>query len=121
MAFFSTSTHILESVYVPDYTIQGLSTLDIKAIRFLKCCIGKKNNHFAEFKAHLIHWKQVSLLHNTVLILWDEGAGLVAMIMDVLTELFFKFQQNWLWRACLPWNSMYCYNVISVQVNIALG
>ena len=29
----------------------------------------RKNNNFAEFKADLIHRKQVPLLHNTVLIL----------------------------------------------------
>ena len=39
----------------------------------------RKNNDFAEFKVHLIHRKQVPLLHNTVMILCDEGAGLVAM------------------------------------------
>ena len=34
---------------------------------------------FAELKVHLIHRKQVPLLHNTVLILCDEGAALVAV------------------------------------------
>ena len=38
----------------------------------------RKNNDFAECKIHLIHWKQNSLLHNTVLILCNEWAGLVA-------------------------------------------
>ena len=40
----------------------------------------KKNDGFAEFKVHLIHRKQVPHLHNTVLILCDEGDGLVAVI-----------------------------------------
>ena len=39
---------------------------------------------FAEFKVHLIHRKQVPLLHSTVLILCDEGDGLVAVIKTVL-------------------------------------
>ena len=34
---------------------------------------------FAELKVHLIHRKQVPLLHNTVLILCDEGGGFVAV------------------------------------------
>ena len=34
----------------------------------------KMNYEFAEFKIRLIHNKQVALLHNTVLILCDEGA-----------------------------------------------
>ena len=38
------------------------------------------NDGFAELKVHLIHWKQVLLLQNTVLILCDEGDGLVAVI-----------------------------------------
>ena len=33
---------------------------------------------------HLIHWKLVALLHNTVLILCDEGDGLVAMFTVVM-------------------------------------
>ena len=39
----------------------------------------KNNDGFAEFKAHLIHRKQVPLLHNTVFILCDEGDGLVSV------------------------------------------
>ena len=47
---------------------------------FLRLCIDyKKNDGFAEFKIHLIHRKQVTLLHITVLILCDEGDGLVAV------------------------------------------
>ena len=48
---------------------------------FLKVYINfvTKNDDFAEFKVHLIHRKQVHLLHNTVLILCDEEAGLVAV------------------------------------------
>ena len=34
---------------------------------------------FAEFKVHLIHRKQVPVLHITVLILCDEGDGMVAL------------------------------------------
>ena len=41
--------------------------------------LARKNDDSAEFKVHLIHRKQVPLLHNTVLILCDEGAGLVAL------------------------------------------
>ena len=39
----------------------------------------RKNNDFAEFKVHIIHRKQVPLLHNTVMILSDEGAGLMTV------------------------------------------
>ena len=39
----------------------------------------KKSNSFGEFKVHLIHRKPDPLLHNTVLILCDEGAGLMGM------------------------------------------
>ena len=39
----------------------------------------RENNNFAEFMVHLIHRKQIPLLHNTVLILCDEGDGLVAV------------------------------------------
>ena len=38
-----------------------------------------ENKDFAEFMVHLIHRKRVPLLHNTVLILCDEGDGLVAV------------------------------------------
>ena len=40
---------------------------------FLNFALVRKDNDFAEFKVHLIHRKQGSLLHNTVLILCDEG------------------------------------------------
>ena len=39
----------------------------------------KKINDYPEFKVHLIQRKQVAPLHSTVLILCDEGAGLVAV------------------------------------------
>ena len=41
----------------------------------------RKNSNLAEFNVPLIHRKHVweALLHNTVLILCDEGAGLVAV------------------------------------------
>ena len=45
---------------------------------FLKFCICKKNNDFAELKVHVIHRKQVPLLHKKVLILC-KGARLVAV------------------------------------------
>ena len=45
---------------------------------------------FAEFKVHLIHRKQVSILYNTVLILCDEGAGLVVMMMSKMLKNFVK-------------------------------
>ena len=41
-------------------------------IAFLK---KRGDNDFAEFKVHLIHRKQVTLLHNTVWILYDGGPG----------------------------------------------
>ena len=41
----------------------------------------RRNNDFAELKVHLIFRKQVPLLHIIVLILCDEGAGLVAVLM----------------------------------------
>ena len=40
-----------------------------------------ENSDFAEFNVRLIHRKQVPPLHNTVLILCNEGAGLVAVIL----------------------------------------
>ena len=40
----------------------------------------RKNNDFAEIQVPVFHRKQVPLLHNTVLILCDEGDGLVPMI-----------------------------------------
>ena len=43
----------------------------------------------AEFKVHLIHRKQVPLFHNTVLILCDEGDGLVAVFLKI---------DAWLWN-----------------------
>ena len=41
----------------------------------------RENNNFAEFMVHLIHRIRVPLLHNTVLILCDEGDGMVAMVV----------------------------------------
>ena len=41
----------------------------------------RKYSDFAEIIAPLIHRKQVPLLHNMVLILCNEGAGLVAVIL----------------------------------------
>ena len=38
----------------------------------------RKNTDFVEFKVNLIHRKLAPLLHNTVLILCDEGAELAA-------------------------------------------
>ena len=46
---------------------------------FLKLCIDYKKYGFAEFKVHIIHRKQAPILHNTVLILCDEGNGFVAV------------------------------------------
>ena len=43
----------------------------------------RKNKEFAEFKVHLIHRKKGLLLYNTVLILCNEGVGLVAVIMRI--------------------------------------
>ena len=80
--FFSTSTDILESVYKPGDTISGMSKVNRPSnsiFGFLKMlyCL-EKNYDFAEFIVHLIHRKRVPALHNTVLILCDEGDGLVA-------------------------------------------
>ena len=41
--------------------------------------INIENSDFAEFKVNLIRRKQVPLLHNTSLIVCDEGAGFVAV------------------------------------------
>ena len=88
MAFFNFNTDSRISLcvraqylkYVKD-THQGhqIAFSNFKVLNLLE-----KNNNFAEFKVPLIHRKQVPLLHNTVLILWDEGAGLVAVIMHIL-------------------------------------
>ena len=82
---FSTSTLILESVYVPGHTISGMSKVNTKSIekhfRIFKMLYFRENNDFAESIAHLIHRKWVPLLYNTVLILCDEGDGLAAMLM----------------------------------------
>ena len=43
-----------------------------------------ENKDFAVFNVHLIHRKQVLLLYNTVLILCDEGDGLVAVSVQLL-------------------------------------
>ena len=47
---------------------------------FKNCVLVRQNNDFAEFKVHFIRRKYVPLFHNTVLILCDEGDGLVASI-----------------------------------------
>ena len=60
------------------YVVVGVNAID-KHFRISEILVRKKND-FAEFKVHFIHRKQVPLLHNTVLILCDEGAGLVAML-----------------------------------------
>ena len=62
--YFSTSTQILKSVYVPGHTIYGMLKLNINALGVLD----RKNNDFAEFKVCFIHRKQVPFLHKTVLI-----------------------------------------------------
>ena len=61
------------------------------------------NTDFAEFKAHLIHRKQVSLLNYTVLNLCDEGAELVAM--DCKTHFnMVIFEMNERREECLNWD-----------------
>ena len=50
-----------------------------------------ENNDFAEFKVLLIHMKLVHLLHNTILILCNEGAGLVAVFPVLLIHHFAHF------------------------------
>ena len=78
--FFLTSTHILESVYVQGDTISScMSTVNTKMFGFIEFVLFRENNEFAEFMVHLIHRKRVPLLHNTVLILCDEGVGLLAV------------------------------------------
>ena len=47
---------------------------------FLNFVFLRENNNFAEFMVHLIHRKRVPLLHNIVLILCDEGDGLVVVL-----------------------------------------
>ena len=83
-SLFSTSTQILLiSLCVRAHflkyvkgTHQGhqIAFSDFKFFVFVR-----KNKDFAELKVPLIHRKQVPLLHNTVLILCDEGDGLVAV------------------------------------------
>ena len=51
----------------------------------------RKNNDFAEFKVHLIHRKQVPILHNTELIFCDEGARLVAVTDSTWQNSFLHF------------------------------
>ena len=46
---------------------------------FYNFVLFRENNDIAEIMVHLIHRKWVHLLHNTVLILCDEGDGLVAV------------------------------------------
>ena len=68
---FSTSTQILESVYVSGHTILSMSKVHIKAIEIL---LNLKSISFIGNR---------SLFFITVLILCDEGDGLVAMYMEV--------------------------------------
>ena len=53
---------------------QGIAFSDI-----LNFILFRANNDFAEFMVHLIHRKRVPLLHNTVMILCDEGDEMVAV------------------------------------------
>ena len=53
-----------------------------------------------EFKVHLIHKEHVPLLHNTVLILCYEGAGLVAVTIKLVYCIFFL-----LWNTCTLFSS----------------
>ena len=45
----------------------------------------EKNSNFVELKVHLIHRKQVPLLHNKELILCNEGCGLVTLSKEQIT------------------------------------
>ena len=75
----------------PSYSIFG----------FLNFCFDQeKKNNIAEFKVHLIHRKQVPLLHNTVLILCNEGAGSVAV--SALMDSSFSFE-----TVNLGWSILY--------------
>ena len=81
---FSTSTHnsrislCVRAQYLK--YVKGTHQSHLKA--FSDCYflyLLEKNNDFAELKVPHIFRKQVPLLHNTVLILSEEGAGLVAV------------------------------------------
>ena len=80
---FSTSTQTIESVYVPGHTILICKKSTPKPSNiifvYLIFVFVRKNSDFTEFNVPLIHRKQVPLLHNTVLILCDEGSGLVTV------------------------------------------
>ena len=67
----------------------------------------EKLNDFAEFKVHLIHRKQVPLLHNKVLILCAEGAGLVAVTNLKLTVCLTNHHHLIFWP----------YNISPVQLD----
>ena len=70
---------------MPGHTFKGMSKVHIKAIkqhfRISEILYQfEKTNDLVEFKVHLIHRKQAPLLHNTVLIVCNERAGLVAIL-----------------------------------------
>ena len=93
MAFFSTSTQILESVHVSGHTTESMSKVHIKAIEkhfwiFKLLYLLENITIWLDLKVPFIHRKQVPLLHNTLLILCDEGDGLVAVIIYISAVLY---------------------------------
>ena len=59
---FSTSTQILESVYVPGHTIKGMSKVDIKAIE--KHSRISKILYWLEKQTILLNLRSISLIGN---------------------------------------------------------
>ena len=82
--FFNFNTAFRTSLYARAHNLRyaedNLQGHQIAFSDFKNVVLVRKNNNFDQFKVHLIHRKQVPLLHNTLLILCNEGAGLVAVI-----------------------------------------
>ena len=61
-----------------------ITAIDLHFRNFKNFLLTRKNfNDFVKVKVHLIHRKQVPLLHNTVLILYYEGDGLVDVYIHI--------------------------------------
>ena len=80
---FSTSKHILETVYVPGDTISGMPKVNTKASNsifgFYKILYCLEKITILPNLWSISFIENGSLLRNTVLILCDEGDGLVAV------------------------------------------
>ena len=85
--FFNFNAYSRISLSVPAHSLSYVKVIE-KHFRISEILYWfEKTNHFAEFNVHLIHKKQVPLLHNTVLILCNEGVGSVAMNTCFCAEL----------------------------------